>query len=168
MNASEEPNVDPTIRDFIAANDVAKAAAYISRNPKALFKDPSLLKEARTPLMVETLLLLTNEVDGHFQSYDVIDKQPTQDREKAVDSVSMKDENDFKETSMQAVKRVFPILMEKWPATLLKVLDKQINYEGTLFYYDLRYKLEVYSLQRSLNCINGGSFQRLCQKFFGN
>ena len=133
MNASEEPNADPSIRDFIAANDVAKVAAYISRNPKALLKDPSLLKEARTPLMVETLLLLTNEVDGHFQSYDVIDKQPTKDGEKAFDSLLIKDEEDFRETSMQAVKRVFPILMEKWPATLLKILDKQINYEGSLF-----------------------------------
>ena len=52
----------------------------------------------------------------------------------------LEDEIERQDVLMQTVKRVFPIVVERWPETTLKVFDKLMIYNGELV---LKFKIVI-------------------------
>ena len=126
MDAFQESSCSSDIRELIIANDVSEVEKILKVNPVVLSSNVDLINLAKTSQMVETLLLLGNSNDegveravSNPEGFDSFSLE-----EGSVPSAIRSD------ISLQTIGKVFPKLLERWPLTVLKILDKQIEYKG--------------------------------------
>ena len=130
------------IEDLVTANEINAVENMIALNCQCVLRNPHLIDLARTPQMVETLLMLTNKTDANgaeendeprdnnFEEICNVPDDETCSNEK-------QDKHAGSDLSMQIIRRTFPKVLENWPFIILKTFDEQIKCKGqfVLFSY---------------------------------
>ena len=112
-----EPAKRAEIEALISENNISEVANELEKNPELLLQNRKLIKKARTPLMVETLLqlnLLSTLVDSG----------------KPGSSALLADNSERRETILRAIKATFYTILKRWPNLAVRVLDKHVSYRG--------------------------------------
>ena len=113
-----EPAERAEIEAFISENNVSEVSKALEENPALLLENKKLIKKARTPSMVETLLqfsLLTSIMDsGKPGKGDVITDNDCERRD----------------IILRAIKVTFSTVLRRWPKLAIDVMDKHVTYRG--------------------------------------